>query len=88
MLHGEKLRGRFTLVRTRGYEGDKQQWLLIHKRDDAADADWDAEALPRSVKTGRTNDEVKAGAPAVWDSSAPAISGAHSAAPSRSPSSF
>ena len=28
--------------------------------------------LPRSVKTGRTNDEVKAGADAVWDSSAPA----------------
>ena len=37
-----------------------------------ADPDWDVDNLPRSVKTGRTNDEVKAGADAVWDSSAPA----------------
>jgi bifunctional non-homologous end joining protein LigD len=71
VLHGEKLKGRFVLVRTRK-DGDKEDWLLIHKRDETADPDWDIDALPRSVKSGRTNDEVKAGAPAVWDSSAPA----------------
>ncbi len=73
-LRGEKLRGRFTLVKTRGFDGSQDSWLLIHKRDEDADTDWDVDALPRSVKTGRTNDEVKAGADAVWDSSAPAAS--------------
>ena len=71
-LTGEKLRGRFTLVKTRGYQSGQDDWLLIHKKDDDADPNWDVDALPRSVKTGRTNDEVLAGADAVWDSSAPA----------------
>ena len=69
VLHGEKVRGRFTIVRTdrggrRGRQGsddDREQWLLIHKRDGAAVDGWDAEDHPRSVKTGRTNDEVLAG---------------------------
>ena len=71
-LHGEKLRGRFTIVKTRGYNAGQDDWLLIHKRDDAADPAWDVDEHPRSVKTGRTNDEVLAGADAVWDSHAPA----------------
>ena len=75
VLHGEKLKGRFVLVRTRS-DGDREDWLLIHKRDEAADPDWDVDALPKSVKSGRTNDEVKAGAPAVWDSRAPAAEAA------------
>ena len=33
---------------------------------------WDAEDYPQSVKSGRTNDEVKANAPAIWVSAAPA----------------
>jgi bifunctional non-homologous end joining protein LigD len=63
-LLGERLRGRYTIVRTGGRGGrrdDREQWLLIKKRDEAAAAGWDAEDFPRSVKTGRTNDEVKAG---------------------------
>ena len=75
VLHGEKLKGRFVLVRTRR-DGDKEDWLLMHKRDEDADPDWDIDALPKSVKSGRTNDEVKAGAPAVWDSRAPAAEAA------------
>jgi bifunctional non-homologous end joining protein LigD len=72
-LEGEKLKGRFTLVRTRRDPYDeKEQWLLIHKRDDDADESWNVDDHPRSVKTGRTNDEVAAGADAVWDSGAPA----------------
>ena len=71
-LHGEKLRGRFTLVKTRGYQSGQDDWLLIHKKDEDADATWDVDAYPQSVKTGRTNDEVLAGADAVWDSKAPA----------------
>jgi bifunctional non-homologous end joining protein LigD len=78
-LHGQKLNGRFTIVRTSGrggsrpFEGDDgDQWLLIHKADDAARPGWDAEDHPQSVKTGRTNDEVKANRDAIWISQAPA----------------
>jgi bifunctional non-homologous end joining protein LigD len=70
-LAGEKLRGRFTLVKTRGRDPAEDNWLLIHKKDDAADPDWDVDAHPRSVKTGRTNDDVAAGRDAVWISGAP-----------------
>jgi bifunctional non-homologous end joining protein LigD len=85
VLAGDKLRGRFTIVRTSGrgqgrgtrsstpFDDDNgDQWLLIHKRDDAAVAGWDAEDHPQSVKTGRTNDEVKADRDAIWISQAPA----------------
>ena len=71
VLHGERLRGRYVIVRTdgrgrgrgggRGASGDREQWLLIHKRDAYAVDGWDAEDLPASVKTGRTNDEVRDG---------------------------
>jgi bifunctional non-homologous end joining protein LigD len=75
-LNGQKLRGRFTLVRTGGgrpgWDSDKEQWLLLHKKDDDAVPGWDIDDHPASVKSGRTNDEVLAGADAVWDSSAPA----------------
>ena len=67
VLHGEKLRGRFTIVRTgarRGRRGaaadEREQWLLIKKNDEAAVTGWDARDFPHSVKTGRTNDEVVA----------------------------
>lgn len=71
-LDGEKLKGRFTLVKTRGYESSQDSWLLIHKKDEDADPSWDVDDHPESVKTGRTNDEVKEGKDAVWDSHAPA----------------
>src|SRR5919106_1275556 len=63
-LFGERLRGRFTIVRTAGRGGrrdDRDKWLLLKKRDEAAVEGWDAEDYPASVKTGRTNDAVKAG---------------------------
>ena len=72
VVHGEKLHGRFVLVRTRAQDPGKEDWLLIHKRDECSDPAWDIDALPRSVKSGRTNDEVKSGVPAIWDSRAPA----------------
>lgn len=72
-LHGEKLRGSFVLVRTgRPDPGAKEQWLLMHKHDDAAVAGWDAEDHPRSVLSGRTNDEVKADPDRLWRSDLPA----------------
>ncbi|MGH2445806.1 MAG: DNA ligase D [Candidatus Limnocylindria bacterium] len=60
-LHGEKLHGRFTIVRTdrRGSSDDgRERWLLIKKRDEHATDGWNAEAHPESARTGRTNDEV------------------------------
>jgi bifunctional non-homologous end joining protein LigD len=56
-VHGEKLRGRLVLIR-RG--DDEKVWLLLHKRDEYAEPGWDPEDHPRSVLTGRTNDEVRA----------------------------
>ncbi|GAA1771067.1 DNA polymerase ligase N-terminal domain-containing protein [Luedemannella helvata] len=68
-MYGEKLRGRFVLVRTRSDE-----WLLLHKHDEHAVSGWDAEAHPTSVLTGRTNDEVKADPDRMWRSDLPASS--------------
>jgi len=68
-LDGAKLAGRFALVR-RGPAGAKEQWLLIHKHDEHAVTGWDPERHPRSVKSGRTNDEVAAAPPATWSSQA------------------
>ena len=76
VLQGERLRGRFVLVRTRSDDPAKGDWLLIHKRDADADEGWDIDAHPTSVKSGRTNEEVKAGAAAIWDTRAPAASAA------------
>jgi bifunctional non-homologous end joining protein LigD len=63
-LDGEKLRGGFVFIRVEGRmaaRSTKPKWLLIHRRDEMAATGWDAEDLPESVKTGRTNDEVAAG---------------------------
>ena len=66
-LHGQKLAGRFVLIR-RGRPSAKEQWLLLHKHDDAAVVGWNPEDHPRSAKTGRTNDEVKLAPAASWSS--------------------
>jgi bifunctional non-homologous end joining protein LigD len=69
-LVGEKLAGRFVLIR-RGRSG-KDEWLLVHKNDDHARHGWTADDHPRSVLSGRTNDEVAAAPDAVWQSGVPA----------------
>jgi bifunctional non-homologous end joining protein LigD len=68
-LHGQKLNGRFVLLR-RGKPSAREQWLLLHKHDDDAAVGWNPEDHPRSAKTGRTNDEVKAAPAASWSSDA------------------
>jgi bifunctional non-homologous end joining protein LigD len=83
-LYGDKLRGRFVLVRT-GPSGGKEQWLLLHKRDEHAVDGWDAEDSPRSVRSGRTNEEVKADPDRLWRSDLPAARAAVPLKPSATP---
>ena len=71
-LHGEKLRGRWTLVRLAPRGKEKDNWLLIKRRDrEARDGDGAelVETLPASVLTGRSIDEVEASRDRVWHSS-------------------
>ncbi len=57
-LEGEKLSGGYALVRTG--KGDDARWLLIKMKDDGADARRNPTSTePKSVKTGRTLDEVR-----------------------------
>lgn len=57
-LEGYKLRGEWTLVRTRRVEGGKQQWLLMKHRDALAGP----RAVPEeSVLSGRLLEEVASG---------------------------
>jgi bifunctional non-homologous end joining protein LigD len=55
VLHGEKLKGAYALVKMKG-KGDNS-WLLIKKNDDEAD-ETDITKKDRSVKTGRSLDEI------------------------------
>jgi bifunctional non-homologous end joining protein LigD len=70
-VHGEKLRGRLILIRREGQDGG-EPWMLLHKRDAHAVEGWDPEEHPRSVLSGRTNEEVKADPDRLWRSDAPA----------------
>lgn len=69
-LEGEKLHGRFNLVRTRGTD----QWLLIKGKDEEA-RPGEGEALVRdaraSVASGRTLDEIASDPDRVWHSDEP-----------------
>ncbi|MGA8208246.1 MAG: DNA ligase D [Candidatus Dormiibacterota bacterium] len=60
-LHGEKLKGGFSLIRMdHGASGKKDEWLLIKRPDAAADPEL---VFPdTSVKTGQTLDQVAEGA--------------------------
>jgi bifunctional non-homologous end joining protein LigD len=63
-LHGVRLSGRYALVRTRS----EKDWLLIKKRDEAADPNFAIEKFGTSVKTGRTKEQIEQGQDAVWSS--------------------
>jgi len=68
-VQGHKLRGRLALVR-RG--SDDNQWLLVHKNDEHAVPGWEPDDHPRSVQSGRTNEEVAADPERLWRSDLPA----------------
>jgi DNA ligase D-like protein (predicted 3'-phosphoesterase) len=59
-LHGHKLHGGYLLQRTRRV-GDQQQWLLIKRRGEGADARRNPISTePESVLSGRTVEQVAA----------------------------
>jgi bifunctional non-homologous end joining protein LigD len=64
-LDGEKLHGRWHLVRMRARQGDRHDnWLLIKGKDEAARGPRDKDILEeqsRSVTTGRSIEEIAAG---------------------------
>jgi bifunctional non-homologous end joining protein LigD len=62
-LHGEKLQGTWALVHMKN-RGKGNEWLIIKKKDEAADPSWDIEEHAVSVKTGRTQEEIAADLPA------------------------
>ena len=70
-VYGSKLRGRLVLVR-RGRGGeDSDQWLLLHKDDEYAVRGWNPEDYPKSVLSGRTNEQVRADPERMWRSDLP-----------------
>lgn len=71
-LHGEKLVGRFVLVRPERPGAQSNQFLLLHKKDAYAVSGWAPDDHPRSVKSGRTNEQVAVAAEAVWSGDLPA----------------
>lgn len=57
-LEGEKISGGYALIRTDS--GDDARWLLVKMDDDEADARRNPTSTePKSVKTGRTLDEIR-----------------------------
>jgi bifunctional non-homologous end joining protein LigD len=61
-LEGERLKGRWMLVRSKR-PAKQPQWLLIKERDGDAAAGVHAETFGTSVRSGRSMDEIAAGAP-------------------------
>jgi len=72
VLHGERLRGEFSLIRTNAGDDDgrKPQWLLFKRTDDYADPERDITAeIETSVDSGRTMDQIRGGDESeVWHS--------------------
>ncbi|HET7717368.1 MAG TPA: DNA ligase D [Bauldia sp.] len=66
ILHGERLKGKWVLVRMRKKPGDRsrhENWLLIKERDQYVTEEKKpiVERVTNSVRTGRTMDQIAAG---------------------------
>ncbi len=57
LLHGERLRGGFTLARIKG-RGKGNEWLLIKKKDEYADPDWTLELALTPEKEASLKERV------------------------------
>jgi bifunctional non-homologous end joining protein LigD len=59
-LYGKKLQGSFALVRTAGFGGSKESWLMIKHRDQYAVKGYDANDYDISAKSGKSMNEIAA----------------------------
>ncbi|MGF6771366.1 bifunctional non-homologous end joining protein LigD [Paraburkholderia sp. GAS199] len=88
-LHGEKLQGGWTIVRSRMRgSGDKEQWLLIKERDDEARDESEYDVLkkrPGSVLAGKATRKAASRAKAGTTADARAASKASTSARSKKP---
>jgi bifunctional non-homologous end joining protein LigD len=66
VLEGEKAKGEWTLVRIRGRDGEKNQWLILKTGADAKPVSKSLE--DQSVKTGRTMKQIAQDRDAEWES--------------------
>jgi bifunctional non-homologous end joining protein LigD len=62
-LHGEKMTGEFAIVRMKRGKGN--EWLLLKKKDAAAQPGWNTEDHAVSVLSGRTQEEIARGLQAM-----------------------
>ena len=53
-LFGKKLQGSFALVRTAGFGGSKESWLMIKHRDQFAQKGYDANDYDVSARSGKS----------------------------------
>ena len=64
VLHGQKLKGGFVLIRRIPRSSGprkRENWLLIKRNDEYADRSWNIDDYDRSVLTGRTLEEIASG---------------------------
>src|SRR5437870_7063956 len=66
VLEGEKTKGEWTLVRIRGRDDEKNQWLILKTGDDAKPIS--KKKKNHSVKTGRTMEQIAEARDAEWES--------------------
>jgi bifunctional non-homologous end joining protein LigD len=66
LLDGKKAQGEWTLVRIRGRDGEKNQWLILKTGDDIKPIS--SKLDDESVKTGRTMKEIADARDAEWQS--------------------
>lgn len=66
LLDGQKAKGEWTLVRIRGREGEKNQWLILKTGDDVKPISKKLD--DESAKTGRTMKQIADARDAEWQS--------------------
>jgi len=66
LLDGKKAKGEWTLVRIRGRDGEKNQWLILKTGDDVKPIS--SKLQDESVKTGRTMKQIADARDAEWQS--------------------
>ena len=57
-LYGKKLKGSFALVKTKGFGGNKEAWLLMKHRDSHSRRGYDANDDDVSARSGRSMAQI------------------------------